>query len=298
MSSPSRTTPADRKRRRVQRIAFGMLGTGLVILVLAGIAFRDPILEQWHLHRLDSTDEETVAAAVHALGDVGSQRSVPRLLELAQPDSPLLDESVQTLGRICPRLGRAARSPLLKGLVALVRGNDPTAVEVLLRLAPDTPDLYPIVFRALESSPPPAVRSSVPLRYQLQVWNITSGMTVASFPSRCASLVVAGWPESRAATAAFLSAKRLELASVFIPYLQTRFRAGLSPTDPETVSEILRHFGSPDHVMPHGGGEVWTYWKVEYDKIVAHHRVLLNRGRVTEFQYYPVGPKKVPVGLK
>ncbi len=226
----------------MQRIAFGILGTGLVILVLAGIAFRDPLLEQWHLHRLDSTDEETVAAAVHALGDVGSQRSVPRLLELAQPDSPLLDESVQTLGRICPRLGRAARSPLLEGLVALVRGNDPTAVEVLLRLAPDTPDLFPIVFRALESSPPPAVRSSIPLRDKLQVWNITSGMTVASFPSRCASLVVAGWPESRAATAAFLSAKRLELASVFIPYLQTRFRAGLSPTDPETVSEILRHF--------------------------------------------------------
>ena len=51
------------------------------MLLVAGYAFKDRPIEQWYLWRLESEDEETTKAAVERLGEMGSVRAIPRLLE-------------------------------------------------------------------------------------------------------------------------------------------------------------------------------------------------------------------------
>lgn len=52
-----------------------------MLLLVAGFASRRVLLEEWHLTRLASTDEETRKKAAEALGECGSVRSILPLME-------------------------------------------------------------------------------------------------------------------------------------------------------------------------------------------------------------------------
>lgn len=65
---------------RQKFVALLTVALGLVVLVAAAIALKDPLLEKWYLHRLESGDEIERRAASEALAHMGS-RVVPGILE-------------------------------------------------------------------------------------------------------------------------------------------------------------------------------------------------------------------------
>ena len=67
-------------------ITTGIAVVGVVVLVAAGVALKRPILESWHIHLLDSDDEQKRMEAAQTLGEMKSVRAVPRLLELLQTE--------------------------------------------------------------------------------------------------------------------------------------------------------------------------------------------------------------------
>ena len=65
--------------KRVGLVALGSLAS-LVIL----FALRTPVLEQWYLWKLDTTDETSREFAAHRLGQLKSARAIPRLVEIVE----------------------------------------------------------------------------------------------------------------------------------------------------------------------------------------------------------------------
>ena len=53
----------------------------VVVLVAAAFALKRPILEQWYLWELDSEDEQERKSAAEKLGEMGSVRAVPHLIQ-------------------------------------------------------------------------------------------------------------------------------------------------------------------------------------------------------------------------
>jgi hypothetical protein len=53
--------------RRGRRSALITLAAGIAVLAAAALALKDPLLEEWWLHRLGSEDGETQTAAAEAL---------------------------------------------------------------------------------------------------------------------------------------------------------------------------------------------------------------------------------------
>ena len=53
-----------------------------MVIVWAGIAFEEKLVEQWYLWKLDSAEEEEQKLAAEMLGQMKSRRAVPRLIEI------------------------------------------------------------------------------------------------------------------------------------------------------------------------------------------------------------------------
>ncbi len=53
-----------------------------MVIVWAGIAFEEKLVEQWYLPKLDSPEEEDQALAAEKLGQMKSRRAIPPLVEI------------------------------------------------------------------------------------------------------------------------------------------------------------------------------------------------------------------------
>ena len=65
-----------------KRLTYLTIGTGLLVLLVAGFASKDKALEQWYLWKLESEDEETQKTAAEKLGELESVRAIPKLLQV------------------------------------------------------------------------------------------------------------------------------------------------------------------------------------------------------------------------
>ena len=68
------------------------ISLGVLVLGIAGYAFKDKAMEEWYLWKLESEDEETQKAAAENLGEMQSVRAVAKILqvlrEYEEPKSP------------------------------------------------------------------------------------------------------------------------------------------------------------------------------------------------------------------
>ncbi len=63
-------------------MAVGVVVVGAMVIVWAGIAFEEKLVEQWYLWNLDSAEEEEQELAAEKLGQMKSRRAIPRLVEI------------------------------------------------------------------------------------------------------------------------------------------------------------------------------------------------------------------------
>jgi HEAT repeat protein len=72
------------KGRRGRRVTWWITGLGLLVLLACGILFKDWVLEEWYLYKLESGDIEEQKAAVQKLAEMGSTRAIPGFIRLLQ----------------------------------------------------------------------------------------------------------------------------------------------------------------------------------------------------------------------
>jgi HEAT repeat protein len=68
--------------RKGRLLARGSIAGGIVVLLACGLAFKDRLLEEYYLYRLQTGSREAQKIAAERLGDMGTARTVPVLLEL------------------------------------------------------------------------------------------------------------------------------------------------------------------------------------------------------------------------
>ena|SRR2546422_9583116 len=78
-------------RRRGRTIAFSTVALGVVVLVAAGIAAKDKVLERWYLRALASNDLMEKKGAAEKLGRMGSVDAIPLLVNLIREDHEVRD---------------------------------------------------------------------------------------------------------------------------------------------------------------------------------------------------------------
>jgi HEAT repeat protein len=98
--------------RRRRPVLTCCVAAALVVMAAATYAGRDAILERWYLHQLDSPDLEVRKHAIERLGKIGSDKAVPRLIEIARADDDLGPRAVAALVR-----GREKAPPELLSLL-------------------------------------------------------------------------------------------------------------------------------------------------------------------------------------
>src|SRR5688572_12047543 len=121
------------------------------LLVVGGAIFAawDAILERWYLHRLDSPELEVRRHAIERLGETGSRRAVPRLIEIAGADGDLGPRAVAALVRgrdeappeLLSLLKTKPAEYLLRSVAAIDRdGLSPAGTSALLTVALQGPE--------------------------------------------------------------------------------------------------------------------------------------------------------------
>ena len=84
-----------------------VIATGSLVLVVAGFAAKDTVVESYWLSILDSEDEKTRKVAAIKLGDMRSVRAVPRLVR----------QMIRNAERLLPQMeNMAVREKLTKKL--------------------------------------------------------------------------------------------------------------------------------------------------------------------------------------
>ncbi len=78
--------------KKSKKITGFILLTGITLVVLSLFAFKGPLLERWHLYRLQSEDESIRSTALAYLVEKNSPRLTPRLIEV------LIESRVETGG--------------------------------------------------------------------------------------------------------------------------------------------------------------------------------------------------------
>jgi hypothetical protein len=110
-------------RRHGRTAALASAAAAIVVLLLAGVLGRGAVAEWWYIFRLGSPDEDARLAAANKLGEMGSVRAVPRLLELIKQEPR---EAAMTASR-----GVAYYSYSLTPLAYAVYHVGPAAVPIL-----------------------------------------------------------------------------------------------------------------------------------------------------------------------
>ena len=129
-------------------MAIGVVVVGAMVIVWAGIAFEEKLVEQWYLWKLDSGEEKEQELAAEKLGQMRSSRAIPRLVEILRrapkhqgaarsvafsPEGSLALWDAAT-GELLTTIGHGVRSHY--SFKALVRIGRP-AVPALRRLLED-----------------------------------------------------------------------------------------------------------------------------------------------------------------
>jgi HEAT repeat protein len=132
--------------KRGRRFALVAIASGVAVLGAAAVALREPLLETWWLHRLESEDPGAQRAAAEGLGRIGSLKAIgPLLAKTRDPHHGYMavhTSAISGLAMIVAKRGKAAAPFLVE---ALENETDRTAREVasaLLRVAaapPGTP---------------------------------------------------------------------------------------------------------------------------------------------------------------
>src|SRR5437870_899184 len=73
-------------RPRGKTIALSTVAVGVVVLVAVAFVSRDWVVQQYYIHRLQSTDDETRLRAVEALAIARSVLAVPHLIRLLEKE--------------------------------------------------------------------------------------------------------------------------------------------------------------------------------------------------------------------
>ena len=105
------------KSRRSNVIVSTVGVLGLAVLVAAGATFQRPLLERWYLWRLDSKNEAERKVGAQKLGEIGSLKAIPRLLEIFRQEGryQVLHWSGQALSDIGPEAVRALKEECQNG---------------------------------------------------------------------------------------------------------------------------------------------------------------------------------------
>src|SRR5437870_12263112 len=73
-------------RPRGKTIALSTATVGVMVLVAVAFVSRDWVVQQYYIHRLQSTDDETRLRAVEALASARSVLAVPHLMRLLEKE--------------------------------------------------------------------------------------------------------------------------------------------------------------------------------------------------------------------
>ena len=73
-------------KRKGKTIALSTAAVGVVVLVAVAFVSRDWVVQQYYIHRLQSTDDETRLRAVEALAIARSVLAVPHLIRLLEKE--------------------------------------------------------------------------------------------------------------------------------------------------------------------------------------------------------------------
>lgn len=142
-------------KRRDRFLTLTIVAIGLAVLVGAGIASKDRVLEEWWIHKLKNGAEKERMAAAERLADMGSVRAIPVIAQLLQShQGGMRRDLCDVLNRIL--LSRETYRELWLGetapvLVGLLRDPEPQVVETALFA------LGRIGFRGTEETALPAV---------------------------------------------------------------------------------------------------------------------------------------------
>jgi hypothetical protein len=108
--------------KRGRRIALVAIASGVAVLGAAAVALREPLLETWWLHRLESEDPGAQRAAAQGLGRIGSLRAIgPLLAKTRNPRDGYVVFDVHAVGslqRIAQRRGKTAVPHFMAALSA------------------------------------------------------------------------------------------------------------------------------------------------------------------------------------
>jgi hypothetical protein len=123
------------------------MAMGLLTLAAAGFLFKDAILEAWHLHKLETGYLEEKIAAARRLGELGSARAAPALIEAfrilcVEAGSYSRHKSCEGFQEALQKIGKPA-------LLSLVRAV-PRAISMIQNHEDGCPTFYYFVHETIE----------------------------------------------------------------------------------------------------------------------------------------------------
>ena len=147
----------DTRRRAFTRLGIFLLG--LSALLVVGVALKKPLLEEWHIRRLESTDPAQRNAAAARLGDMKSIRAIPALVRAVGRvrGKPYYGERFEA---VFPSTEAAATSliaigsPAIPAILGLFKSNasevHEVAAEMLGEISPDGTTMLPHLLAVIE----------------------------------------------------------------------------------------------------------------------------------------------------
>lgn len=138
-------------RRRGKGLAITTMALGLAVLVGAGIAAKDRIVEEWWLYKVEWGSQEEQIQGVRRLGEMRSRRAIPLLLDLSGFPANREGAELHMLSNAAlVAIGPPAVPALISQLKAEYYGTRVDAGITLGYLGPVATDAIPALTEALE----------------------------------------------------------------------------------------------------------------------------------------------------
>lgn len=137
------------KRIAICSVLF-LFGASVAVIGVSAFLYKDEIIEYWHLRKLDSEVPREKMAAVETLGDLHSERAVPRLVEFTIHDDELGKAAEEALEKIGPEA--------VRGLIAVIADEERRSEEwenarrLLLRFKPPLSSTVPTLIRIYDEA--------------------------------------------------------------------------------------------------------------------------------------------------
>ena len=132
---------------------------GLSAFLVAGIALKQPVLEEWHIRRLESTDPAQRNAAATRLGEMKSTRAIPALVRAIGRgrEKPYYGERFEVVFAGTDAAAKslvAIGSPAIPAILEFFKGDDlevfEIAADILVEISPDGIAVRPHLLAAIE----------------------------------------------------------------------------------------------------------------------------------------------------